>query len=260
MRDSQILWIDLRFNKDEICSGYSITSNYAVSVISDSSKIDAAVRQYHPRILCFDYDFPDQAGLETLEKCKARHPSTPVVMLTRDHSAELVIWALRSRIWEYYIKPVSAKCLIGSIKEYLEQRPASGKGLRHNLMPKPEIPTRSRPYKIKTNGAPTANVASYVQQHLDEKITLDHVAKFCGMSKSHFSRTFRRDYRTTFQEFLIQQRIDKAVDLLQDSDLPVTQIALAVGFSDLSSFTHTFQRRTGIPPSHFRKTLHSVSP
>jgi len=255
MHDSQILWVDLRYNKDELCAGYSLASTYMVKVISESGEIEAAVQEHHPRILCFDYDFPDQIGLEILQKIKTRCPTIPVVMLTRDHSAELAIWALRSRIWDYYIKPVAEKCLIGSIKELLEQRPAGGKGLRLNLMPKPAIPTRSRPYKIKTNGAPAAYITSYVQQHLGEKITLDQVATLCGMSRSHFSRTFRRDHRITFQEFLIQQRIDKAVDLLQDSGLPVTQIALAVGFSDLSSFTHTFQRRTGIPPSFFRKTL-----
>jgi AraC-like DNA-binding protein len=228
-----------------------------VRVISDSSEIDAAIQELHPRILFFDYDFPDQIGLKTLQNSKARYPATPVVMLTRDHSAELAIWALRSRIWDYYIKPVTENHLIGSIKSLLDQCPASAKRLRHNLMPIPDILTRSRPYKIKTNAAPTAYITSYVQQHLDEKITLDHVAGLCGMSKSHFSRTFRRDHSTTFQDFLIQQRIDKAVGLLQDSSLMITQIALAVGFSDLSSCTHTFQRRTGILPSCDRKTLHS---
>ena len=257
MHDSEILWIDLRYKKDDICAGYSLTPTYTVKVISGGGEIEAAVQEHHPKILCFDYDFPDQLGLETLQKIKTRCPAIPVVMLTRDHSAELVIWALRSRIWDYYIKPVAEKCLISSIKKLLEQRPASGKRLRLNLMPKPAIPTRSRPYKTRTNGAPAAYIASYVRQHLDEKITLDQVARLCGMSKSHFSRTFRRDHRITFQEFLIQQRIDKAVDLLQDSNLLITQIALAVGFSDISSFTHTFQRRTGIPPSFFRKTLHS---
>jgi len=259
MHGSEILWIDLRYNKSTACASRSLASKYYVRVISDSSEIDAAVQEHHPGILFFDYDFPDQIGLETLQRSKAKYPAIPVVMLTSDHSSELAIWALRSRIWNYHIKPVGEKVLDGSINSLLEQRPAEAGRLRHNLLPTPEIPTRSIPYKTRTNGAPTAYIASYVKQHLDEKITLGQVAELCGMSKSHFSRTFRRDRGITFQEFLIKQRIDKAVDLLRDSDLLVTQIALASGFSDLSSFTHTFQRHTGIPPSCFRKMLHSQS-
>ncbi len=259
MHGSEILWIDLRYNKSAACTGLSLAPEYLVRVISESSEIDTAVQEYQPAILFFDYDFPDQIGLETLQRSKARHPAIPVVMLTSDHSSELAIWALRSRIWNYHIKPVEKKALDGSIKSLQELRSAGSGRLRHNLLPTPEIPTRSIPYKTRTNGAPTAYIASYVQQHLDKKITLGQVAELCGMSKSHFSRTFRRDRGITFQGFLIQQRIDKAVGLLRDSDLQVTQIALASGFSDLSSFTHTFQRHTGIPPSGYRKMLQSCA-
>ena len=255
MHGSRVLWIDLRYNKGDISSGYSITFASIVSVISGSSDIDATIQEHPPEILVFDYDFPDQVGLETLQNARIRHPEIPVVMLTRDHSADLAIWALRSRIRDYFIKPVADQHLMSRIVGLLEQNSANSGQIRNTLISAPAIPSRSRPYKIKTNSAPTAYATSYVQQHLDEKITLDHVARLCGMSKSHFSRTFRRDHRTTFQNFLIQQRIDKAVDLLQDSSLLITQIALAVGFSDLSSFTHTFQRRTGILPSCYRKTL-----
>ena len=54
---------------------------------------------------------------------------------------------------------------------------------------------------------------------------------------------------------LIQQRMKKAVEFLKSSDLHVTQIALAVGYCELSNFTSTFQRTIGIRPSSFRKAI-----
>ena len=83
-------------------------------------------------------------------------------------------------------------------------------------------------------------------------MTLDAVASLCCMSKSHFSRKFRKDHGITFQEYLVQQRINKAATLLMQSDVSVTEIALSVGFSDLSHFTRTFQKHIGIGPSRFR--------
>ena len=101
----------------------------------------------------------------------------------------------------------------------------------------------------------TGCAVNYVRQHLDSKITVDNVASRCGMSKSHFSRTFKKEHDITFQDFLIQQRMNKAVKMLKNSDLHVTQIALAVGYGELSNFTSTFQRTIGIRPSSFRKAL-----
>jgi YesN/AraC family two-component response regulator len=255
MQSAQILWIDLRYNKHAACVGSSLPATYKVRIISLASEVEEAIQLYQPQMLCFDFDFPDQISLELLQQSKALHPSLPVVMLTTDQSTELAIWALRSRVWNYYIKPVSVEYLVSGIETPLKQGASETRGLRKNLMPQPVIPASSRPYRIKKDGASTAYVASYVQQHLDEKITLEQVAGLCGMSKSYFSRTFRCDHRITFQDYLIQQRISKAAGLLKDSSLPVTQIALAVGFADLSYFTRTFQRRVGLLPSAYRKSL-----
>jgi YesN/AraC family two-component response regulator len=254
VQNVQILWVDLRYNKDASCVGSSLASVYKIRVISHASEVEEAIQRHQPQMLCFDYDYPDQVGLKLLQQSKTRYPALPLVMLTKDQSAELVIWALRSRVWNYYIKPVPIDNLVGSIEVALKKCLGNKNYLRKNFMPQPVVPAGSRPYRIKKNGASTAYVESWVQQHLDEKITLEQVAGLCGMSKSYFSRTFRCDHRITFQDYLIRQRINKAVDLLKDSDLQVTQVALAVGFSDLSYFTRTFHRHVGLLPSDYRKS------
>jgi AraC-like DNA-binding protein len=159
------------------------------------------------------------------------------------------------RVWDYFIKPVSVDELAASIAELPEtysgtctQRPGS-------WLAEPVLPAGSSPLRANMHKTSTALALSYVRQQYHNKITLDDVASLCGMSKSHFSRTFRNEHGVTFQEFLIQQRINKAVELLGNSDLQVTQVALAVGFTELSNFTRTFRRTIGMLPSCYRKAL-----
>ena len=254
-RPPQILLIDLGCGGDRLWVDDCLTRICKIEVINHDGDIDNAISNCRPNILCFDFDLPDQIGLSALQRTKLRHPSLPVIMLTKDHSAELAIWALRSRVWDYFVKPVAADVLAGSIKALLEQRPADDRARRRNLMPPPLIPSRPRHHRTGAGRIPTALAVSYVREQLHKKITLSCVAKLCGMGKSHFSRTFKSDHGITFQEFLIQQRITKAVELLKDSDLQVTQVAFAVGFLDLSNFTRMYQRYIGMSPSCFRKAL-----
>ena len=257
IRRSLILWIDLRYTRDVSVENIVLEERYDIHVISDSSDIDQSVEQYNPDIIFFDYDLPDQVGLSVLSDTKKSYPSIPIVMLTEDYSSELVLWALRSRVWDFFVKPVDAKEINASVESLLKKISLNKVVKRDNFMQQPVVPSTARPYKTKGNSASTILAVDYVQQHLANKITVEEVAKRCGMSKSHFSRTFKKEHDITFQQFLIQQRMNKAVELLKNTDFHVTQIAHAVGYCELSNFTSTFQRMIGIQPSSFRKALMS---
>lgn len=254
---SLILWIDLRYTKSTPVLGVSINENCHIRVITSGNDINKVIEQCKPDIICFDYDLPDQVGLGILSDVKIRNPSTPFVMLTEDHSTDLAIWALRSRAWDYFVKPVTADELATSISMLLSKLSGNSGNSRDNFMLQPQVPSESRPYQSKSNTSSTIYAVDYVQQNLANKITVENVARLCGMSKSHFSRTFKKEHGVTFQEFIIQQRMNKAVELLKNSDFLVTQVALAVGYCELSNFTSAFQRLIGIRPSSFRKALAS---
>lgn len=255
MEECQIVWVDLRYSKSESFIEDMLAAAYDIHTISSIEGIDQAIELHNPTLIGFDFDLPDQVGLDALRKTKARYPSLPFLMLTDDHSTELAIWALRARAWDYFVKPVTSDEIIACTDLLLKKISFGTKVKRNNFMPQPEVPSGSRPYKTKANSVSITSAVDYVQQNLATKISVENVAKRCGMSKSHFSRTFKKEHGITFQDFLIQQRMNKAVKMLKNSDLHVTQIALAVGYSELSNFTSSFQRTIGIRPSSFRKAL-----
>ena len=92
----------------------------------------------------------------------------------------------------------------------------------------------------------------YVQQHYNEHIISDAMARLCDMAPSSFSSAFSKSYGVTFQEFLLRYRVTRACSQLRSPGKPqISDVAYSVGFSDPSYFTRVFKRYIGVTPSEF---------
>ncbi len=94
--------------------------------------------------------------------------------------------------------------------------------------------------------------ARYIETHADEPLSLDRVAATVGLSAFHFVRAFRRAIGITPHQYLVRARLLRAIALLRDTALPVTEVAYASGWADLSNFIRTFHRDVGCAPRDFR--------
>lgn len=94
--------------------------------------------------------------------------------------------------------------------------------------------------------------ALWIGAHSAEPITLDDMADAAGLSPYHYLRVFSAVLAVTPHQFLVRSRLRKAARLLLDGDLAVTDIALEVGFRDLSNFVRSFHRTAGVSPRVFR--------
>jgi AraC-like DNA-binding protein len=93
----------------------------------------------------------------------------------------------------------------------------------------------------------------HVDRHFTERIELDHVAAVAGLSKFHFHRLFTAVYGVTPARYLTQRRIERAQDLLRATNLTVTEVCFAVGYSSLGSFSTRFSELVGETPSAFQR-------
>lgn len=84
-------------------------------------------------------------------------------------------------------------------------------------------------------------------------VRLDEVARECHMSVSQFGRTFKKTTGLTPHRWLVQQRLERAKDLLLRSPQALAEIALDCGFSEQSHFTRTFTRLIGTSPGEWRR-------
>ena len=83
------------------------------------------------------------------------------------------------------------------------------------------------------------------------------LARAALMSPGHFSRRFREAYSETPYAYLQARRVERAMGLLRDGGLSVTDVCIAVGFTSLGSFSSTFTRLVGEPPSAYKARDHS---
>lgn len=98
-------------------------------------------------------------------------------------------------------------------------------------------------------------VTSYMREHLEEEIGLDDLAGLVSLSRFHFSSAFRLATGRPPHDWLVRERIERARALLADRQVPVTEVALSVGYQTPSSFAAAFRKVVGTTPSDFRRRL-----
>jgi AraC-like DNA-binding protein len=97
----------------------------------------------------------------------------------------------------------------------------------------------------------TASAVAYIEANLAGRVSLDGAARACRLSACELSRRFRQEQRETFSAYVLRRRIERARDLLATGDRPVSQVAYAVGFNDLSYFARVFRRMVGMPATEY---------
>lgn len=96
-------------------------------------------------------------------------------------------------------------------------------------------------------------VKDFIQEHLNQDLGLDDLAKQAGFSSYHFARLFRQATGESPHQFVLRQRIERAQYLLEKPDMPLAQVALATGFAHQSHLAQHFKRQLGLTPSAYRR-------
>jgi AraC family transcriptional regulator len=96
-------------------------------------------------------------------------------------------------------------------------------------------------------------VTEYFLAHLADDIPLQTVCDLVRLSRSHFSRAFKLSTGLAPHQWLLQARISKTKQLMLETDIPLAQIAIDVGFADQAHFTRTFGRATGQSPRAWQR-------
>lgn len=101
----------------------------------------------------------------------------------------------------------------------------------------------------------TRRAREILAANLDGATPLAEVARQCGLSVGHFSRSFRQSFGTTPHQWLVQRRLEAAKDLIRSCRMPLSSVALSCGFADQSHLTRVFTRAVGASPAAWRREV-----
>jgi AraC-like DNA-binding protein len=97
-------------------------------------------------------------------------------------------------------------------------------------------------------------VRDYIDDHLADTIRLEALADVAGLSRCHFARAFKQSVGTSPHAYLMQRRLERAEQLLAETDFSLCRVALDSGFADQSHFSSCFRRHFGMSPRSFRRS------
>jgi AraC family transcriptional regulator len=103
------------------------------------------------------------------------------------------------------------------------------------------------------SGYKLRRVQEFIRANLEEDLSLAEIAEVADLSQYHFARSFRKTTGQTPQQYLMQQRIERAKELLAKNDLPIVEISLQTGFKNQSHFTTLFRKFTKLTPKLWRE-------
>lgn len=97
-------------------------------------------------------------------------------------------------------------------------------------------------------------ILSYIHKHYREKITLQEIAALVNISKGECCRFFKRAVKCTIFEYVMSYRINRSMELLQSTDMTVSQIADFTGFGSASYYIESFKKQVSCTPKEYRRS------
>ncbi len=110
---------------------------------------------------------------------------------------------------------------------------------------------------VKSERKAAQNIRQFMEEHYDKPLSVADYAYLTGRSESTFRREFKIKFGTTPRQWIIQKRLEKANSLLQTTSKDVTQVAVDVGYENVSHFISEYKKQYGYTPKQ-RPTLTTV--
>ncbi|GMK37582.1 DNA-binding response regulator [Paenibacillus sp. CCS19] len=175
----------------------------------------------------------------------------PIILLGGDNDFQLARKAMCYQVSDYLPDPISPDELQASLcrveRELEEFIGAESKAL--TILPEDLTTPNSAPSNI------IDKVKEFVEESLHQNITLKEISNIFHFNYSYLGQKFKSHENMTFNEYLLQKRMEKAKFLLEHTDMKIYEIANEVGYTEMDWFYKKFKAYTGVSANEFRKMI-----
>lgn len=194
--------------------------------------------------ICISVNFPEATLLELYSSACAGLAAGrgPQFGLVDAHVVDLVLRLRTQAEGQDYFGAVYVQSLSLALASYVSAR--YGEAARSEPTARPATLSSTQKNQIER----------FVESELSSNFGLVDLATLVGYSPDHFARLFKHCFQQSPYQYVLSRRIERAMTMLRDDDLPIAEIAAACGFSNQGHFTTAFKRRTGTTPGAYRRT------
>ena len=231
-----------------------LEGSYRVTTVGDGEEAWKCIRISAPDMVISDVMMPFKDGYTLCKEVKndPEYCHLPIVLLTAKANMENQIQGLQLGADAYIGKPFDPQYLLAAVRGLLDNRLRMQKILRERTsVPGQEVTDGMNPHDRDFIG----KLFLLVEEHLSEEdFNVTTLALELGMSRtSLFSKT-KSLLGESPQAFLTGFRLNRAMELLKQGDLNVSEVAYKVGFSTLTGFSRSFKNQFGVPPSSIQRS------
>ncbi|MCR8968402.1 response regulator [Facklamia sp. 7083-14-GEN3] len=202
------------------------------------------VEEFQPDIMLLDINMPKLDGLSVAESIKAKYPETYVIILTGYDYFEYMQKAIRAKVDDYILKPVSKKDI-----EFILQTAVS------------KLKDSRQQAEIKALGNQTVDIekrSDIIEEYLKEyifqsELSLNLMSEAIGYNSNYLSVLIKDFYGMSFQDYINKERMERAKLLLLSTDKKNYEIAQEIGIEDVNYFITKFKKYYHITPKQFRQ-------
>lgn len=202
------------------------------------------IKKYYPDIVLADINMPEKDGLDMIKET-LDYDYIAIIISGYDYFS-YAQRALKYGVTDYLLKPIN----LDDLKEALINAREIIYKKRNVISQKTDLENAvdiSLDPLIKDTTV--LEMIDYIKNNYQEKISISDLSKDLAYSESMLNRKFKKEVHITFNEYLNRYRINKAIDLLKNSDYNITEIAYMCGYSSAKYFARVFKKYLGMSPS-----------
>lgn len=211
------------------------------------------IQTLNPDIVITDIEMPVMNGLEMIMETKYQYDYV-AILLTGYSEFEYAREAIRIGVSDYILKPLNQE----EILEALDRAALECKNirlLRQENQSRAELKNLSLLSNLKLEEPDDPLVTSildFITDHYSQKITLSDLAEHVHYSERYINQRFQKALGTTVIEYLNRYRIQKAIALLQEDKLAISEIGFLCGIGEYKYFNYVFKKYVGCSPKEYK--------
>lgn len=205
-----------------------------------------------PDLLITDIFMQYMDGMELIKRVNNLYPQIKCAILSGHEDFQLARRAIELKVCQYITKPVESEALL-AILEKIKAEVMCEKSCNNYLLKKEQNLTKD--FSVNSEDVVEKVIQYIYENYKNSSLSLQELAEVVSVHPNYLTQLFTKRKSIPCMQFLTQIRMDKAKELLRQSDIKISEVAKIVGYENPLYFSSYFKKWVGMNPSKYREAL-----